>query len=216
MSKTTAPLLSFGAEGQIAKSMVYSKWRGVPYARRYVVPANPRTAEQQGTRNIFAMLNQFYALAPSFVTAAFDLYATGRPFLGRNRFIGDNVKLLRANEGWDSMAGLIVSPGARGGLPPSSLDVQVNAGDIDVAFELPQVPSGWTLVNAHALAFVDQPATDAFNQDILSGSDDGEPPAVTLSTSEAGDYVVAGFLEWQKPNGDTAYSRSMAATATVA
>jgi len=43
MSKLTGPLLSFGARGQIGKAMVTSTWKGVPYARQYVVPANPQT-----------------------------------------------------------------------------------------------------------------------------------------------------------------------------
>lgn len=216
MSKTTAPLLSFGAGGQIAKSMVYASWRGVSYARRYVVPANPRTAAQMTVRNIFANLNQFWALSPSFVQDAYNLYAQGRQFLGRNRMIGDNSPVMRAIENQDSMAGLIISPGARGGYAPISMDATANAADIEVDFVLPTAPAGWTLTNAHALAFIDQASTDPFMAEILSGSDNGAPPQVTFTTSEAGDYIVCGFLQWEKPDGTVAYSRSMADTVTIA
>jgi len=50
MSRTTAPLLSFGASGQIAKTMVASAWKGITYMRKYVVPANPKTAAQMAQR----------------------------------------------------------------------------------------------------------------------------------------------------------------------
>ena len=50
MSKTIAPLLSLGASGQIAKTMVASRWKGINYMRRYVIPANPRTTGQQDQR----------------------------------------------------------------------------------------------------------------------------------------------------------------------
>lgn len=216
MAKVTAPLLSFGAGGQIANSMVYSSWRGQPYSRRYVVPANPRTQAQTTVRDIFRNLNQFWALAPAFVHNAFDLYAQGRAFLGRNRFIGDNSPIMRGNPDQDSMAGLVVSPGARGGYAPVAMDAVANAGDIDVTFTLPTAPDGWTLTFAHALAFIDQPGTEAFMAEILSASDDTGTGIVTLPSAEAGDYVVAGFLQWEKPDGSIAYSRSLADLVTVA
>lgn len=50
MAKPTAPLFGFGASGQLGKSLVYASWKGLPVARRYVVPANPRTAPQQVQR----------------------------------------------------------------------------------------------------------------------------------------------------------------------
>ena len=56
MAKLTGPLLSFGATGQIAKTMVVGTWRGIDYARQYVVPANPRTTAQQANRTRFALL----------------------------------------------------------------------------------------------------------------------------------------------------------------
>ena len=45
MAKVNAPLLSFGASGKLANSLVFMKWKGIPTARRWLVPANPKTAE---------------------------------------------------------------------------------------------------------------------------------------------------------------------------
>jgi hypothetical protein len=50
MAKLKAPLLSFGASGQIAKTVVYFPWKGLNVARKHVVPANPDTLDQQTQR----------------------------------------------------------------------------------------------------------------------------------------------------------------------
>lgn len=53
MAKTTAPLLSFGASGKLADTLVFGRWKGVDYARQYVVPANPQSSAQQTQRGYF-------------------------------------------------------------------------------------------------------------------------------------------------------------------
>jgi hypothetical protein len=52
MAKLKAPLLSFGASGQIAKSLVYFPWKGLNAVRQHVVPANPKTALQVAQRSL--------------------------------------------------------------------------------------------------------------------------------------------------------------------
>src|SRR5215467_10281648 len=51
MARTTSPLLSLGASGSIGKSIVFGTWKGLSYARQYVVPQNPKTTAQTATRN---------------------------------------------------------------------------------------------------------------------------------------------------------------------
>jgi len=46
VAKLKAPLLSLGASGQLAKTLVFFPWKGLNVAREYVVPANPKTALQ--------------------------------------------------------------------------------------------------------------------------------------------------------------------------
>lgn len=53
MAKLTAPLFSFSARGQLAKTLVYSGWKGIDDVRSYVVPANPRSAGQLTQRGYF-------------------------------------------------------------------------------------------------------------------------------------------------------------------
>lgn len=46
MAKLKGPLFSLGASGQLAKTIVYFGWKGIQVAREYVVPSNPKTADQ--------------------------------------------------------------------------------------------------------------------------------------------------------------------------
>lgn len=53
MAKLKAPLMSFGASGKLAGALVYFPWKGINAVREYVVPANPRSAEQIVQRGHF-------------------------------------------------------------------------------------------------------------------------------------------------------------------
>jgi hypothetical protein len=50
MAVLKAPLLSFGASGQIAKTVVYFPWKGLNVARKHVVPSNPKSVAQVAHR----------------------------------------------------------------------------------------------------------------------------------------------------------------------
>ena len=50
MCKVTGPMHSDGASGQFAKTMVFGNWKGVNVVRKYVVPANPQSADQGDQR----------------------------------------------------------------------------------------------------------------------------------------------------------------------
>jgi hypothetical protein len=61
MAKVTGPLFSLSASGQIAKMLVYMKWKGLDDVRKYVVPANPNSAGQQTQRSYFTLaLNSWH------------------------------------------------------------------------------------------------------------------------------------------------------------
>ncbi|GAI83561.1 unnamed protein product [marine sediment metagenome] len=46
MAKVISPLFSFGASGQLAKSIVFFPWKGLNVVRQWVAPANPKTTSQ--------------------------------------------------------------------------------------------------------------------------------------------------------------------------
>ncbi|MGI9863023.1 hypothetical protein SDD30_16730 [Moorella naiadis] len=50
MAKVTAPLMSMDASGALGKALVFAKWKGINYARRYTIPMNPNTVNQEKIR----------------------------------------------------------------------------------------------------------------------------------------------------------------------
>lgn len=208
MAKVTGGLLSFGARGSIGKTLVMSKWKGIPYARQHVVPANPRTTAQQTNRSIFAFLREAYKRAPVDVTAPFEAFASGRPLTGMNKFVGENMRVL---QGQSNLGFLIVSPGARGGLPPISVNAVTGAGagEIDVSVDTPDAPTGWTLTKAVAVAVPDQDPDGIYEGEIVVAEDAAAPYNPDLTGLVAGaTYLVGVYLVWTKPDGKLAYSAS--------
>jgi len=212
MAGVTAPLLSFGASGAIAKTQVYSTWRGKPYVRRHVVPSNPNTAGQQLTRNTFAWLQSVYKIAPSLFTAPWEAYIAGKPLTSRNAFTKFNNGVLREET---DLALFNFSPGALGGLPPASVVIDNEAGNLEVNVTVPTViPTGWTLVRAIAASIADQdPQSDA-DYTIVAGSDATDPYEINLAGTAAVLYRVGTWLEWLRPDGKTAYSPSVLGSGT--
>lgn len=218
MAKLTGPLLSMNARGQIGKTLVAAKWKGIPYMRQYVVPANPRTTAQQAVRGMFALLREMYKLAPAVLRAPWDAFATGRPFTGMNKFVGENVRLLN---GETDMALFLGSPGARGGLPPASVSAAptANPGEIEVTFVLPtQLPDGWTVNSIAATGFPDQdPSGGIFTGPLVADSELAPATEVVLTGLPTGDLcVVSGWVIYDRPDGTLAYSVGLADTATPA
>lgn len=215
MAKTTAPLLGFGASGAIGDTLVYASWRGVPYARRHVIPANPRTQAQTLTRDVFRTLSQMWKLLPSDAVNPWNAFATGRKFLGVNAWTGQNIKALRSDPPLTSMETLVASPGANGGLAPTSLGLAPGADTLTATIGLPNVPDGWTLTASQGIAFPDQAPDEQFTSSIIFAEDLATPESLIFpGLTVVGDYVVAIWLLWEKPDGRPAYSVSLADVGT--
>lgn len=60
MARTKLPLLSLDASGSIAKSIVFSRWKGRTYVRRSVTPANPRSGLQVAMRAALTFITQYF------------------------------------------------------------------------------------------------------------------------------------------------------------
>ena len=215
MAKLTGPLLSFGARGQIGKAMVVAKWRGIDYARQYVVPANPQTTAQQLNRSMFAMLREMWKLSPAAVRAPWTSFAQGRPFLPVNKYVGENIRLLN---GTTDLQAMIMSPGAKGGLPPSSVSAAAGGatGEIDVTVNVPtQLPDGWSITEIAATAVVDQIPTGLFSGNYVADTEANPANDITLTGFQAAEDCVAfGWVVYEKPDGTLAYSVSVADTVT--
>lgn len=213
MAKLTGALLSMGASGTIGKTLTFGTWKGVPYARQRVIPANPQTVKQTNNRSIWSMIGQAWLYAPVAVQNAFNAFATGKKLTGRNKFFSDNQKLLATDPVATTITGFIMSPGNNGGLPPTNLVVTPGDDQLTLSADVPDAPSGWTLVAAHAAALKQQDPTDAFSGEWFYASDSSAPYSIVLTgLASAQTYVVGFWLEWERPDGSTAYSISLTST----
>lgn len=195
MAVVSAPLLSFGASGSIAKTQVYATWKGRPYARRHVVPSDPRSSEQVITRTAFSFLSSVWKIAPSDVQAPWVKYASGLVMTDRNAFLKKNLPVIRS---LSTLDGFIMSPGAAGGLAVVAT-ITPGSGTITITATAPDpLPSGWTVVKFVGAAIRDQDPQSGTLYTIHAGTDSSDPYSVALSGLAAGDWQAAGWFVYQR------------------
>jgi len=212
MAKVTAPLLSFGGSGSIAKSMVFSKWKGRPYVRRHVIPANPQSTAQTLTRDIFRNLSSIWLnLVPGGQTP-WDRFAEGQVLTGRNAYMGKNLAVLR---GEVDMALWIGSPGAKGGLVQETTVLTPGVGTITVVVTTPTPPTGWTVQQVQALMIADGTPEGITDFSTIAGSDLTSPYSILLTGVAVTVYSVTAWVVWVKPDATIAYGPSVTALATT-
>jgi len=101
MARVRTPLLSFGARGKLANTLVFFPWKGIDAVREYVVPTNPKTAAQTAHRAIVTSVvsawRNYFTNAVG--RAAWDRSATqdSRPLSGFNLFSSNAIKLAASN-----------------------------------------------------------------------------------------------------------------------
>lgn len=207
MSKVRGPLLSMRAAGQIGTSQVYATWRGVPYVRQYVVPANPRTTAQMQVRSPFRWLQDAYRSIPGALAAVYEAYTEGRPLIARNGWTRVNLAALNAQ---NDISNITFSPGARGGPAPDSITVTPGSGSLQVDISTAALPTGWSIAAAHVVALEMQDPQSDFIGPWRYGSDPAAPYSVTLSSLGSGvEYIVGAWIEYIRPDGSAAYSASL-------
>ena len=218
MAKVKGPLLSLSASGQIGKSQVYARWRGVPYVRQHVVPGNPKTTAQTLTRNVFSSLDSIAKRLGPLSRAPWLASVIGRPLTNRNAGIKTNLSAIRAQPNMQLWQG---SPGAAAGLPPSNVVAIATAtpGEISITITSPQEPTGWTLAAAVAHAFIDrapdvQPVDFPIELENAAPTAGGDTIVLLTGATSAVLYVVSGWLRWTRPDGKTAYGAALTTTAT--
>ncbi len=213
MGKVTAPLLSFGASGTIGKVMTFASWRGVPYVRKHVIPANPQSVAQVLTRDIFGNMNTRWKQGGPLMRAPWNRFAVGQKFVGRNSYMGKNLQAMRGEADMDNYIG---SPGAKGGLPPTSMVLTTSASlGLEAVIVGPTPPTGWTLTSAIATCFIDQAPEDTVGDIIGENEDVSDPYSCDITGLTATTYQVQGWLKWLKPDATIAYGASISDTILV-
>lgn len=211
MAKVTAPLLSLGALGTVGKTQTYSKWKGRPYVRQRVVPANPQTTEQTKTRSVFKVASDMWKGAPALLTAPWHRFAVGQVLTGRNAFIGKYTEVLR---GLANRQLMVFSPGAKGGLAPLSMIVTPGVGELTVAVTVPATPLGWSLDSVICAAVEDADPAVSTLLTVYAAADISAPYEVTIPDLNAALHVVGAWTLYVKPDGSLSYGPSINSTGT--
>lgn len=207
MAKTTGALLSLGARGTIGKTLVFSGWRGVPYARQHVTPANPQSTAQTTTRDTFKNASSIWKGAPALLTAPWDRFAEGQKFTGRNAFMSEFVKRLRGDA---DLTDLLFATSAKGGTPLTSIALTPAALQITVDTVAPTPPTGWTLDSMIAAAIVDDDPETMTDFTVVAGEDDVTQNQVVLAGLQANTlYRVGAWTRWLRTDGTIAYGQSI-------
>lgn len=209
MAVTRAPLLSMRASGQLGQSHIYSVWKGIPYVRQYVVPANPQTTEQTSTRSVFSFLNALYRQLGAQGLVPWAEYATGRQFIPRNGLIKQNLSGLRTQT---DLAALVYSPGVKSGPAMGSVNVVTGglAGEIDWTITAGTLPAGWTVTRGVAAAVLDQDPHDLFMAEYAEQAVANPGPYTGTLTmpQNSTPYAVGCWLVYERPDGSVAVSPS--------
>lgn len=204
MAKITAPFLSFGASGSIAKTIVASKWKGRPYMRQHVIPANPQSVAQTLTRDTFASANDIWKNMGPLGIAPWNRFATGQVLTGRNKMMGSFVS---ENRGQVDLLSWNMSPGAKGGPPlVSAVPSSPGVNDILMTCVTPTPPTGWTVTSTVAMAIRDQDPATGILFNTVEDEDIGGLLPLLPGLTTAVLYVVGAWIRWAKPDGSEAYS----------
>lgn len=120
MAKLKAPLLSFGAGGKLAKSLVFFPWKGINAVREYVIPANPQTTLQTTQRGYMtAAVAEWHAASYSAVdVTAWNRYAgtLAKIMAGFNAMVRAFVNEAILGNAWERLTNCTTSSTGPGNL----------------------------------------------------------------------------------------------------
>jgi len=88
-------MMSMGASGSLANAMVFSQWKGRPYVRALVKPANPRSGGQVGIRAMMKWLSQQWNGLADVDKATWEDRAAQKTISPFNAYIGLGVSRWR-------------------------------------------------------------------------------------------------------------------------
>lgn len=110
MAKITAPFFGLKASGSLGKALVYATWKGIDYVRRYVIPANPKSALQQAQRGyLHSGVDKWHALNLTELDyTSWNRWARYRmkPMSGFNSFVQSFIAVARNVLSWAGLRGI--------------------------------------------------------------------------------------------------------------
>lgn len=93
MARVTFSVLLSAASGKVG-DVVMSRWKGIPYVRRRVIPANPQTGKQCMQRHILKTALLLWQSVKAWAKPPWVLAATGYAVSGYNLFMDHDIAAL--------------------------------------------------------------------------------------------------------------------------
>jgi hypothetical protein len=194
MALTTGPLMSLDASGSVAKTIVFSKWKGRNYVRQLVTPANPKSDKQVSVRGMFKFLAEAWAFLSAPNQDTWDAIASSLSISPFNAFMREDQSRWASfkSPGKQSPVGETGTPGtltaqsATGGVGQCTLSIDLNVVNQNWGIQIHRsitpafTPSFSTLIGAIrvedgvAHTFVDTPlAAATYKYRLIPFTDDG-------------------------------------------
>jgi len=99
MVKVHGPMFSLAASGTIGKAATFSNWKGRPYVRERVIPANPKSGPQIGMRAMLSFLSKEWAGLSTVEKATWEARAKATVIAPFNAFTSYNQTRWRSYKG---------------------------------------------------------------------------------------------------------------------
>ena len=195
MARLTAPLLSLAASGTIGNAITYSSWKGIPYARTRVIPANPKSADQQEVRGVFSTRSEMWKRMPQLARDPWQNDIKGLPLTARNRHIQENVGVLK---GEADMNNLVMSVAQGQAVPPEGASFTPGSGSITTAATAPTAPVGYTLTSMVVAVCKDGDPSPVLTVTTIAEEDAETPYSVELTTLDTVAYQCAIWCKWTR------------------
>jgi len=192
MVKVSAPCLSLGASGKLGGAIVFSNWKGRPYVRELVRPANPRSGGQVGVRAMFKFLSQRWTDVPSGKQASWEDRADDSIISAFNAFMGYNMARWR-NFKAPSLADPALEAAAAPAAPTTTPADGVRQISLSIADGAPAPDCGYIIHRSLTTGF-----TPSFANAIAVINWDPGGTTVYIDTPldpETYYYRIAGFMD---------------------
>jgi len=189
MARLTAPLLSLAASGTIAKTLTFANWKGIPYVRTRVIPANPNTSAQQEVRGIFATLNEMWKRMPQLARDPFEYAVRGIAMTARNKHIQLNVAALQGDADLDD---LVMGVSSGSAIPfATAPGVDGTDGTITCTATPGTAPAGLTLSQAVGAACLDGDPSPVLTVTTTIGDKSSSPYSFVVTVATDDTYQFA-------------------------
>lgn len=187
MARVTGPLMSMDASGTVASTIVFSKWKGLPYVRRHAVPSNPRLPKQMAVRATLAFLSRAFTPIGPPVTTRWNVVAETMHQSGFNRFVAVNqINFAHLLPPYQDPT--VLTPGTPAAAPTVSVAGGIGVAVVSITAGNPTAGWGWLIFGALGATplIVPQSIVGVINENI---------PDFVHSPIAAGTwhYVVRGF-----------------------